>query len=74
MGEWIAIEQWQRCQELEQPGIVFEIRNAEGLSLFAPCTAVAPEAPFDWRLPPLEFRPVEETPPQHSPPLPPPRG
>ena len=27
MGEWIAIEQWERCVEMARPGIVFEIRN-----------------------------------------------
>ena len=37
MSEWIAIEQWQRCLEMTRPGIVFEMRNAEGLSLFTPC-------------------------------------
>ena len=74
MGEWIAIEHWERCRELERPGIVFEIRNAEGLSLFTPCTATVPTVSFDWRLPPFEFRPIEEAAPEHSAPLPPPKG
>ncbi len=74
MGEWISIEEWERCRDLERPGIVFEIRNADGLSLFTPCTGAVPQVPFDWHLPPLEFRPIEELPPEHSTPLPPPKG
>lgn len=74
MVEWIAIEQWQRCVEMTKPGIVFEMRNAEGLSLFTPCVPYVPEKPFDWASPPKEFRPVVEPKPQHSAPLPAPKG
>jgi len=74
MSEWIDIAEWDRCRELERPGIIFEIRNAEGLSLFTPCVQPLPDLPFDWKLPALEFRPVEETPPEHSAPLPEPAG
>lgn len=74
MSEWLAIMEWQRCQELARPGIVFEIRNADGLSLFSPCTPEVPEAPWDWKTPPLEFRPVPETPPERSTPIPAPAG
>jgi hypothetical protein len=74
MVEWIAIEQWQRCVEMAKPGIVFEMRNAEGLSLFTPCVSSVPAKPFDWASPPKEFRAVVEPAPQHSAPLPPPKG
>jgi hypothetical protein len=74
MGEWIAIAQWERCVEMAKPGIVFEMRNAEGLSLFTPCVPAVPAKPFDWTSPPLEFRAVVEPAPQHSTPMPPPKG
>jgi hypothetical protein len=74
MSEWIDMAEWARCAEMARPGIVFEIRNGEGLSLFTPCTAELPELPFDWKQPALEFRAVDEQPPEHSNPLPPPAG
>jgi hypothetical protein len=74
MSEWLAIAEWQRCVEMARPGIVFEIRNAEGNSLFTPCVTPLPAAPFDWKSPPLEWRAVPEAAPQHSTPLPPPKG
>lgn len=74
MNEWIAIAEWDRCRELTRPGIIFEIRNADGLSLFTPCVIPLPTPPFDWTSPPLEFRPVEEPLPQRSEPLPEPTG
>jgi hypothetical protein len=74
MGEWLAIEQWARCAEMARPGIVFEIRNAEGLTLLTPCVTLVPTKPFDWRSPGIEFRAVAELPPVRSNPLPPPRG
>ena len=74
MSEWMAIEQWERCVEMARPGIVFEIRNAEGLSLFTPCVTPLPKPPFDWKSPGIEFRAVFEPPPQHSTPIPPPKG
>lgn len=70
MAEWIAIEQWARCAELARPGIVFELRNSEGLSLFTPCVSPLPAVPFDWKSAPVAFRPVPEAPPRHSTPLP----
>ncbi len=72
MGEWIAIAQWERCAEMAKPGIIFEIRNADGLSLFTPCVQPLPTPPFDWKSPPIEFRAIVEPPPTHSTPLPPP--
>ena len=70
MVDWIPIDQWVECAKLERPGVVFEVRNAQGQSLFTACTPDKPQAPFDWTAPPLEFRPVPETPPKHSSPLP----
>ena len=74
MGEWIDIEQWQRCVEMTRPAIVFELRNADGNSMLTPCVTVLPPMPWDWKSPPTEFRAVVETPPQHSTPIPPPKG
>ena len=74
MIEWIAIAEWQRCLEMARPGIVFEIRNAAGQSLFTPCVATAPQPPFDWKSPPLEFRAVREALPAHSSPIPAPKS
>jgi len=70
VGEWIPIDQWERCAEMERPGIVFEIRNADGLSLFTPCVSRLPAMPFDWHSPPAEYRAVPEPPPRRSEPLP----
>ncbi len=73
MGEWLAIEHWPECIRLERPGIVFELRNGDGQSLFTPCVLPLPEIPFDWTSPPEVFRPVAEQEPVHSAPLPEPR-
>jgi hypothetical protein len=75
MGEWIAIAQWDKCLELARPGIIFEISNAEGKSLFTPCVMPLPPVPFDWKSAPVRFRAIPQSPPQHSSPLPePPKG
>lgn len=73
MGEWIAISQWQECERMAGPGVVFEIRNAEGLSLFTPCTVPLPPMPFDWKSVPVRFRAVAEAAPEHSAPIPAPK-
>lgn len=70
MIDWIPIDQWVECARLERPGIVFEVRNAQGQTLLTACTPDKPQAPFDWTGPPLEFRPVPEAPAKHSSPLP----
>lgn len=70
MGEWIAIEQWERCLDMVRPGIVFEIRNGDGNSLFTECVVPLPAMPFDWKTPALSFRAVREEKPKHSGPLP----
>ena len=74
MGEWLAISDWERCVEMARAGIVFEIRNAEGLSLFTPCVVPLPGMPFDWTTPAVEFRAILEAAPEHSTPIPPPNG
>ncbi len=70
LTEWLSISEWSRCGELARPGFVFEIRNADGLSLFAPCSPAVPQAPWDWKSAPVEFRVVPETPAERSPPIP----
>ena len=74
MSEWMAISQWHECERLVRPGILFEIQNAEGLSLFTPCTTTVPPMPFDWKSPPLRFRAVLQERPRHSDPIPEPKG
>ena len=74
MSEWIAIAQWEKCLELARPGVIFEISNAEGKSLFTPCVVPLPSVPFDWKSAPVRFRSIAEPRPQHSSPLPAPRG
>jgi hypothetical protein len=74
MGEWISIAQWHECERMARAGIVFEIRNAEGRSLFSPCVVPLPPMPFDWKQPPVRFRAISEQKPEHSAPLPRPKG
>jgi hypothetical protein len=69
MSEWIDFEQWHQCLTMERPGIIFEVKNEEGLRLFTPCI-VPLVVPFDWESPPCAFRVVPEPPPRHSTPLP----
>lgn len=73
MSEWMAIAQWEKCRELARPGIIFEISNAEGKSLFTPCVMPLPPMPFDWKAPPLRFRAMPEATPERSAPIPPPK-
>jgi hypothetical protein len=70
MDGWIDMERWRECKEMQRPGYVFELRNAEGQSLFTPCTSGPPQLPFDWKARPTMFRVVPEQPPQHSSPMP----
>ena len=70
MGEWISIERWQECHQLARPGIIFEISNAEGKTMFTPCVVPLPPVPFQWKSAPVRFRAIPEPPPQHSSPLP----
>lgn len=73
MSDWIDIARWPECAGMAKPGIVFELRNAEGLVMRTPCVMPMPPAPFDWQSPPVEFRAVPESPPVHSTPLPRPK-
>ena len=74
MGEWIAIALWQQCAQMAKPGVVFEVRNADGQSLLTPCVRLPPAAPFDWKSPPKEFRAVSEPAPERSSPIPAPKA
>jgi hypothetical protein len=72
MSEWMDMSRWPDCRKLERPGIVFELRNAAGQTLWTPCTASPPPLPVGWTSPPIRFRAVAERKPTHSAPLPPP--
>ena len=73
MTEWIAISQWEECVQMQRAGLVFEIRNSEGLSFFTHCVVPLPPMPPDWKSPPTEFRAVLEVKPKRSTPIPPPQ-
>jgi len=73
MSEWMAIAQWEECTKMARPSVVFEIRNAEGESMLTPCVVPLP-MPFNWKSPPVKFRVVALPKPEHSEPLPPPKG
>jgi hypothetical protein len=70
MSEWMAIAQWQECAKITRPGIMFEIRNAEGQSMFAPCVMPLPPMPASWKSSAVKFRAVVQPKPQHSTPMP----
>ena len=59
MGEWISMDRWPDCRSMERPGIIFELANADGLSLFTACGPL-PKLPFDWKSPPVRFRAIDE--------------
>jgi hypothetical protein len=58
---------------MERPGIIFEVVNADGRSLFTQCVDPLP-MPFDWTSPPMHFRAVAEHRPRHSSPIPKPES
>lgn len=72
MGDWKPIADWAQCAEMAKPGIIFELRNADGQSMYSSCETIVPALPVGWKSPPKEFRPVRQPPPQHSSPMPPP--
>ena len=74
MTGWIPIAQWLDCVQMERPGIIFEIRNADGQSLFTKCVAPLPPMPFDWKSPPVKFRAIAQPKPTHSNPIPRPKA
>jgi hypothetical protein len=73
MGEWLAFAQWPLCREMARPGIIFEVQNGAGQSLFTPCVVALTELPLDWKSPPIRFRAITEPAPRRSAPLPPPQ-
>jgi hypothetical protein len=73
VSEWVDFDRWKDCQQLERPGFVFEIRNAEGQSLFTGCE-VPLRLPSSWKSAPVRFRLVEAPRPRHSTPIPKPRS
>ena len=74
MTDWMAIAQWHECAKMTRPGIVFELKNAEGLTLLKPCVATVPATPYGWKSPPVMFRAVQARRPQRSTPMPPPKA
>lgn len=70
MDGWISMERWPECRTMDKPGIVFEVRNAEGAAMFVPCVVPFPGAPWDWTSPPLRFRIVPIEKPRRSGPIP----
>jgi hypothetical protein len=72
MAEWLVFDQWKECAELERPGFIFEVSNAEGHSLFTPCMTPL-QLPWDWKSGPVRFRLVEAQKPRHSTPIPAPK-
>lgn len=69
MCEWIDFERWPECRQMERPGYVFEVVNAEDQSMLTTCV-VPLHPPFDWSSAPVKFRIVPEPAPRHSDPLP----
>ena len=70
MGDWKSIQDWAQCAEMVGPGIIFELRNAEGQSLYSPSVSSVPATPFGWKSAPKEFRAIRQPPPEHSSPMP----
>jgi len=64
----------RRARRAAAPGIVFELKNAEGRTMLSPCVAQVPAKPFDWKSPPVMFRAVDAPKPQRSTPMPPPKN
>ena len=72
MSEWIDFDQWKNCARMERSGFIFEVANAEGLSLLTPCVQNL-QMPWDWKSKPVRFRVVESPKPRHSSPIPKPQ-
>jgi len=72
MSDWIDFGQWQDCAQMERPGSIFEVRNAEGQSILTTCSDPL-QLPHDWRSSPVQFRLVEAPKPRHSNPIPQPQ-
>ncbi len=74
MSEWMAIAQWHECEKLTRPGIVFELKNAEGLTMLSPCVAQVPAQAFRLEVAPGRVPRGRCARPRHSEPMPPPTG
>lgn len=70
MSDWLAIAQWNECAKFAQPGIIFELRNAEGQTMLSPCVLPLPPAPASWSSPAVVFRTIPQPKAQHSNPIP----
>lgn len=70
MSDWIPVERWSECRQMERPGVVFELRNRVGQHMITACVDQLPAPPFDWRDPVIEFRVIDEPPVRRSDPLP----
>jgi hypothetical protein len=69
MSEWIPMDRWAECNQLQRPGIIFELQNAVGQSVFTTCLP-APYVPGDWKSAPIRFRAIAEPKPERSLPIP----
>jgi len=72
MSEWMNIDRWPECTQLQRPGYVFEVVNSDDQRMLTQCEQKLP-VPFNWRSPPVRFRLVEAPPARHSEPLPKPQ-
>ncbi len=70
MDGWLPMENWPECRRLEKPGIIFEVQNAEGASMFLQCVVPFPGQPWDWTSPPQRFRAVPLRKPTPTSPIP----
>lgn len=70
MGDWKPIDDWAQCAEMAKLGIIFEIRNVDGQSMYTQCVTSVPTMPVGWKSPPTQFRAIRQPRPQHSSPMP----
>lgn len=69
--DWIDIDRWVDCRQLQRPGYVFEIVNDSGQAIQTLCQLPL-QWPEDWP-PPTKFRLMVAPPPQAPDRLNPPR-
>ena len=70
-GDWMNMDLWSECARMERPGYVFEIENAQGMTIQMHCAEAIP-VPWDWTSPPQRFRLIVEPEAIRSDPIPPP--
>lgn len=73
MSDWIDFDRWKECPQMQRPGYVFEIRNAQGRSILTECD-VTLQLPPGWASAPVQFRLVKAPAPRRSTPIPKPRS